>query len=76
MKCVQKTFFKGKYMCAPSFLVCAHLATCVHTHSLEGTLFRSHYRHANSSTLNLLYCNVERWRTEDLCCGFPCNTTM
>ena len=27
-------------MCAPSFLVCAHLTTCVraHAHSLEGTL--------------------------------------
>jgi len=27
-------------MCAPSFLVCAHLTTCVrtHVHSLEGTL--------------------------------------
>jgi len=25
-------------MCAPSFLVCARLMTCVHTHSLEGTL--------------------------------------
>src|SRR6218665_2158853 len=35
---VQKTFFKGEFMCAPSFLVCAHLMTCVHVHSLEGTL--------------------------------------
>jgi len=27
-------------MCAPSFLVCAHLTTCVraHAHSLEATL--------------------------------------
>jgi len=25
-------------MCAPSFLVSAHLTTCVHAHSLEGTL--------------------------------------
>ena len=24
-----KTFFKGKFMCAPSFLVCAHRTTCV-----------------------------------------------
>ena len=28
-------------MCAPSFLVCARLTTCVHTHSLEGTLLLS-----------------------------------
>src|SRR6218665_4025586 len=36
------TFLKRKFMCAPSFLVCAHLTTCVHSrahaHSLEGTL--------------------------------------
>jgi len=32
-----KTIFKGKLMCAPSFLVCAHLTTHV-THSLGGTL--------------------------------------
>jgi len=25
-------------MCAPSFLVCTRLTTCVHVHSLEGTL--------------------------------------
>src|SRR6218665_3868294 len=32
--------FKKKHMCAPSFLVCAHLTACVcaHAHSLEGTL--------------------------------------
>jgi len=36
MKCVQKHYFKRKIMCAPSFLVCAHLTTCV-CHSLEGT---------------------------------------
>jgi len=33
-----KTFFNERFMCAPSFLVCAHLTTCVHAHSLEGTL--------------------------------------
>jgi len=35
-----KTIFKGKFMCASSFLVCVHLTTCVraHAHSLEGTL--------------------------------------
>src|SRR6218665_1466889 len=32
------TFFKGKFLCAPSLLVCAHLTTCVRAHSLEGTL--------------------------------------
>jgi len=32
------TFFKGKFMCTPSFLVCAHLTTCARAHSLEGTL--------------------------------------
>jgi len=31
-KCA-KTFFKGKCMCAPSFRVCAHLTTCVRTHT-------------------------------------------
>jgi len=45
MKYVQITFFKGKFMCAPSFLVCTHLTTCArakkHVHSLEGTLFLS-----------------------------------
>jgi len=30
MKCVQKAFFKGKFMCAPSFLACAYLTTCAH----------------------------------------------
>jgi len=32
--------FKGKFMCAPGFLVCAHLTSCVraHAHSLQGTL--------------------------------------
>jgi len=39
------TFFKGKFMCAPSFLVWAHLTTC----SLEGTL---DYR----PTLHMLNC--------------------
>jgi len=40
MKYVQETFFKQTFLCAPSFLVCARLTTCVrvHTHSLEGTL--------------------------------------
>jgi len=38
MKYVQKPFFKGNFMCAPRFLMCAHPTTCVHTHSLEGTL--------------------------------------
>jgi len=30
-------------MCTPSFIVCAHLTTCVctHAHSLEGTLIAS-----------------------------------
>ena len=28
-------------MCAPSFLVCAHLTTCVRAHSLEGTLIKT-----------------------------------
>src|SRR6218665_453952 len=32
-----KTFLEGTFMCAPSFLVCARLKACVHTHSLEGT---------------------------------------
>jgi len=32
------TFFTGKFMCAPSFLVCAHLTSCARVHSLEGTL--------------------------------------
>ena len=29
-------------MCAPSFLVCAHPATFVRAHSLEGTLVHTH----------------------------------
>jgi len=36
MQYVQNTFLEGKFMCAQSFLVSAHLMTCVH--SLEGTL--------------------------------------
>jgi len=35
---VQNTLFEGTLMCAPSFLVYARLTTCVHAHSLEGTL--------------------------------------
>src|SRR6218665_355236 len=42
IKCVLKTFFIGKFiMCATSYLVCAHLTTCVCArtpHILEGTL--------------------------------------
>ena len=35
-----KTFWKEIFVCAPSFLVCAHLMVCVrmNVHSLEGTL--------------------------------------
>jgi len=33
-----KTFLEGTFICTPSFLVCARLTTCVHAHSLEGTL--------------------------------------
>ncbi len=35
-----KHIFKGKFMCSPNFLVCAHLTTCAraHAHSLERTL--------------------------------------
>src|SRR6218665_1501934 len=36
-----KAFFKGKFMCAPSFLVCAHLTTrvCVRTRAqLRGSI--------------------------------------
>jgi len=43
MKYVQKAFFKGKFMCAPSFLT-----ICVH--SLEGTLTTMKF-----SKLALLY---------------------
>jgi len=32
MKYVLKTLFKGKCMCTPSFLMCAHLTTCVRAH--------------------------------------------
>jgi len=32
MKYVRKTFFKGKFMCSPSLLVCAHPTTCVRVH--------------------------------------------
>jgi len=42
-----KTIFKEKFMCAPSFLVCANLMTCVraHTnaHSLEGSTDHKHF---------------------------------
>ena len=38
MKYVRKTFLQGTFMCAPRFLVCARLMTCVYAHSLEGTL--------------------------------------
>ena len=33
-----KTFSEGTFTCTQSFLVCAHLVTCVCMHSLEGTL--------------------------------------
>src|SRR6218665_2519867 len=37
-----RTFFKGTFMCAPNFLVCAHLTTCAlentRTCSFEGIL--------------------------------------
>jgi len=29
MKYVQKAFLEGTFMCAPSYLVCARLTTCV-----------------------------------------------
>jgi len=32
MKYEQKTFLEDKFMCAPSFLVCALLTTCVRVH--------------------------------------------
>jgi len=35
-----KTFWEGTFLCAPSFLVCARLTTCVRAHSLEVTLTR------------------------------------
>jgi len=43
MKYVYKQFFEEKLMCAPSFLVCARLTTCVRAQnaeirSLEGAL--------------------------------------
>ena len=42
MTCIKyvPTKFWGKCMCAPNFLVCAHLTTCAraHVHRLEGTL--------------------------------------
>src|SRR6218665_1351089 len=43
-KYAEGTFFKGKFTHTPSFLVCAHLTTCVRTtaHSLEGTLITTH----------------------------------
>ena len=28
-----ETFLEGTFMCAPSFLVCAHLTACVRTHT-------------------------------------------
>jgi len=37
VKYVQNPSFKGKCMCAPSFLVCGHLTTSVSAHSLGGT---------------------------------------
>jgi len=33
-----KTFLEETFMCAPNFLVCAHLTTCVLVHRLEGTV--------------------------------------
>jgi len=42
MKYVQKTFLKGTFMCAPSFLVCARLTNCVHA-QLGGSVFLSVY---------------------------------
>src|SRR6218665_3152119 len=33
-----KLSLEGTFMCAPSFLVCAHLTARVRAHSLEGTL--------------------------------------
>jgi len=38
MKYVQKTFLEGVFMCARSFLVCARLTACVHSHTSRGTL--------------------------------------
>jgi len=32
-KYIQKTFLEGAFMCAPSFLVCARLTTCVCVHT-------------------------------------------
>jgi len=31
-KYVQKAFFEGAFMCAPTFLVCARPTTSVHAH--------------------------------------------
>jgi len=33
MKFVQNTVLEGTFMCATSFLVCAHLTTCARTHT-------------------------------------------
>jgi len=47
-----KIIFKGKFMFTPSFLVCTHLMTCLHTHGLEGTLavvFRQHGKYAEEN---------------------------
>src|SRR6218665_2092465 len=53
ISCVQH-FFKGKFVCAPSFLVCAHLTTCVRT-QLRGNIFFS-----PSLCLAIGYCILDR----------------
>ena len=43
MKYVQQHFLEGIFMCAPSFLVCAHLTASMRD-SLEGTLVHRNRR--------------------------------
>src|SRR6218665_468440 len=58
MKCVQKSLLKGKCMCAPSFLKCAHLTTCVctywHSLDLEGTLAKTMNLELTSSPFQIV----------------------
>jgi len=41
---MSKKYFWREHLCAlPSALVCAHLTTCVHAHSLEGSWEQHQY---------------------------------
>jgi len=66
-----KTFFKGKCMCAPSFLVCAHLMTCVRVHT--STAYREHCSQAEVLYMNFLLILSLLWAP---CCDVIMMSSM